>query len=449
MPGAFARIVRSVVPLVVVVACAATGRAQGAEELLSRMRAKYAGCGTYREQARRRTRREDGGHWFRGDEYRIAFARAGRLRLESGEKRNWKYRGENVLWRDGSDWAYWGDRERAPTHGTADRAVRLALSSDPIAQWILPLLGVPELEDGTFGSSWKNVRPTGAVAREEIDGVAVSVVELAGDRQRARVAVDAAGALRRIEVVRSGEISYRDEIDLAPEFDVALTPAELALSPPGKSGIDPESLLIVLSGAALVLMGVTGLQRARRLAKSGRPFMVSGEILIPAAGMLVGLETLLRVANGWDSIVEMEWNGLFAVALALVPVALVGQEHWRSAGFMAIGVTSRDFRLALRAAADALGSSHAIPVAGDKAKIDGCDVSIWEKPSLSIVGIRSRTRAVRQRIREMQPLVETCIESRSMPIDRRASLRSTLWSLLFIAAGSAIVLVAGSLVDLF
>src|SRR5258706_3187873 len=329
MPG-------SVVSLVVVVACAATARAQDAEELLSRMRAKYAGCSTYREQARARSRREDRGHWFRDDEYRIAFARAGRLRVESGEDRNWKYRGENVLWRDGSDWAYWGDRERSPTHGTADRAVHPALSSDPIAQWILPLLGVPELADGTFGSSWKKVRPTGSVAREEIDGVAVSVVELAGDRERTRAAIDDAGALRRIEVARSGEISYRDEIDLAPEFDVALTPAELELSPPGKSGVDPESLLFMLSGAGLVLMGVTGLQRSRRLAKSRRPFMVSGEILIPAAGMLVGLETLLRVANGWDSIVEMEWNGLFVFAFALIPVALVWQEHRRSAGFMAI-----------------------------------------------------------------------------------------------------------------
>ena len=61
----------------------------------------------------------------------------------------------------------------------------------------------------------------------------------------------------------------------------------------------------------------------------------------------------------------------------------------------------------------------------------------------------AKFRAHSKAVAEMQPLVETCIESRSMPVDRRASLRGTLWSLLFIAAGGAIVLAAVSLVDLF
>lgn len=418
-----------------------------AEELIARVRDRYGHCRTYRDAAREgRILREYDVSLEEDDQCRIALERAGRFRVECGKRSRWEYVGSEVLWRDHDDRRRWTRRQTQPS--PAPRGFDFTDVDFGVLYrgWILPLLDLEEVPRELAWRTWWEAFPTGAVAREPAGEVPCWRVDLASKELRAQIWVDDGAAIRRVVVEWSSGNRASRRLDLAPEFDVALDQDDLALSPPGRSGLRPSTAMHVLQILAFVTMGTIGILLGLRLHQSGRPFTVSTNLFAWFAVIVGATELLGRFVDRFDLI--LHWN-----ALALGTAAFLALCMWpllkhlrRQFGFHIVGVDHSTFLAALRSVAAGLELKAKISAATPKITIDGRSFDVAMKPKWSMFGLVSREPASRDLLARLRSLVSACFESIDFPTHRRTGLRIISWSAAMIVGA---VVVGGILFSLF
>lgn len=411
-----------------------------AEQLLARMRDRYAHCRTYREDASGRHRYGGVGSSMESDRWLFAFERPDRFRYEHGRRSSWEYRGEEVFWRDRESWRAWSRREREPREVAPDRAADAFGMFDPFDEWILSLLERPELRGEFEGKPWEEARATGAVTDDPIEGIACWRVDVDTKSTRAQVWIDAGGAIRRV-VIDGKDRSRHDELELSPEFDVALAPADLALRPPGRSGVKPSTVIHVLGLLGLLTMGTLGILLGLRLHREGHPFTVSASLFAWFAATLGGAEVFGRVADSLDLVLKFRTESLFVLAMVVGAAWPLVRHLRRRHGFHVVGVDHGTFLTAMRAVAETLRLPARISAALPKLTIDGRSFEVAARPSWSMYGVLSSEKQSRDLLERMRPLVGACFESDALPANRAAGLRCIGWGVAMVAAALALTVV--------
>jgi hypothetical protein len=398
-----------------------------ADELIARVRDRYGHCRTYRDDTRE--------SWIPGEDedstaeecrYLFALERPRRFRIERGNQSRWEYVGREVLWRDHDDLRQWMERQSEPSPSRFDLSD--FGSSDLYKAWILPLLDLPDVPDDLARRSWRDAHPTGAVTREATGGIACWRVGVESKELLAQIWIDDGAAIRRIVIGRSDGASDSRRLDLAPEFDVELDPADLALSPPGRSGVKPSTVMHVLEILAFVTMGTIGILLGLRLHRTGRPFTVSSNLFGWFAVIVAATELFGRFVDHLDVI--LHWN-----APALVMAGLIALCAWpllkhvrRQFGFHIVGVDHSTFLAALRSVVAGLQLQSKISAATPKVTIDGRSFEVAMRPTWSMYGLLTRERTSLDLLSRLRSLVSACFESTDLPTHRRAGLRIISWS---------------------
>jgi hypothetical protein len=408
------------------------------EELIARVRDRYAHCRTYREQAVGRRHYGDSDLGTRENVYLLAFERPDRFRFEQGERTRWQLRGEEVVWHDRDVWRAWSRREAAPRDATAQTAQWSFGMFDVFAEWILPLLDAPDLHGDFERKFWDEAHPVGEVVREAVGGVDRWRISLEYRKERTRLWIDDDGGIRRIEPEDVAPSATRDELDLSPEFDVALDPADLALSPPRTTGVKPSVVMHVFEVLGIVTMGTIGILLGMRLQQTGRPFTVSSHLFWWFAVTVGGAEFLGRFVDQFDTIFSSRVSGavmLLVVGAGAWPVLL---HLRRTFGFHVVGVDHATFLTALRAVAAGVGVPAKISAATAKVTIDGREFDVAQRPKWSMFGLLSREKGARELLERLRNLIGVCFESDELPTDRRAGARCIAWSVAMIGGAVAV-----------
>lgn len=427
---------------------AAQGAAPTAEQLIERVHERYSRCRTYREDASGRRRYSDGMTFHESDRWLFRFERPGRFRFEHGTSTTWEYRGEELLWRDGESWRTWSRGEREPREVLPEHAARCFRMFDPFIGWILPLLDGPDLHGEFEEKPWQEAHATGAVTGEPVDGVACWRVEFELADEHAQLWITDDGAIRRVVIDGTGNSRSRDELDLSPEFDVALDPNDLALRPPGRSGVKPSSVIHAICLLGLLTMGTIGILLGLRLHRDGRPFTVSASLFGWFATTFGGAEVFARVADHLDLMLTFRSESIVLLLVLACSVWPLVRHLRRRIGFHVVGVDHGTFLTAMRAVTEALHVAARISAAVPTVTIDGRSFEVAARPSWSMYGLLSTEKRSRALLDRMRPLVGACFESDALPANRAAGLRCIGWSAVMIVGGVALGVVLYGLLDL-